>query len=187
MADARQKNLGGRFTGRAAIGSLMMTAALAACAGDPGPHPELPFMGITTRFQARNMCSEGLSPEIVLRSAPAGTALYRLQVTSVGVLSAPRQVMEVAAEGNGIISEGALPSWSLPCPSERQTLSYRIEALALAANGQSLAYGWNFVSVIGIGRELNVERAQSGGKPPSARPARPLESGPTAKPPFFVQ
>lgn len=136
---------------------------LAACANDRGPHPNLPPLGIQAEFTSRNLCGLGVSPEVRLGGVPAGTAVYRWRMTNVSVLFAPSWQVDVPANGP-LIPEGAVPDFPTPCPGELdqpRSTSFRFEVMALAENGQPLAYGWNFISVRSLSSQLDIERRRA--------------------------
>lgn len=154
--------------------------ALAACANDRGPHPNLPPLGIRTDFTSKNLCSLGVSPEIVLGNVPPNTATYRVRVTEVSTLRGPRWQGDLPASGPSIPQE-ALEGFDLPCPADKQTLTYRLEIMALAAAGQPLGYGWVFANARSIADTIESEqrRAKEGPRPPLPAPA--------GRPFFFIQ
>jgi hypothetical protein len=153
---------------------------VAACAGDAGPYPDLPVLGISGKFSSKNLCSLGVSPALMLSQLPVGTAIYRVRMTDVSVLMGARWQGEVPARG-AAIPEGALAELPLPCPAEKQTLTFRLEVMALTADGRPLAYGWNFLSAQSIENVLSVEREQAKSRQPAdVTPVRP------SRPPFFT-
>jgi hypothetical protein len=190
MTVARSKKwanlrLGRRF---APVATLVFALFASACAGDRGPHPELPFMAISSAFRVANLCSLGVSPEIRLVGVPQGTVVYRLMVTNVGVLRAPRQRIEVAATGP-VIPEGALTEFELPCPSELQTMNYRFEVMAVAADRRPLAYGWNFITARNVAIQLEIERNEAKQPPPvpdTENAARISRNPSISRPTFFT-
>jgi hypothetical protein len=190
MTVARSKKWAKLRLGRrlAPIATLAISVLASACAGDRGPHPELPFMAVSSAFRVANLCSLGVSPEIRLVGVPQGTALYRLMVTNVSVLRATRQRVEVAAAGP-TIPEGALTEFELPCPSELQTMNYRFEVMAIAADGRPLAYGWNFITARNVAVQLEIERNQALRPPPVPdveNAARISRSPSISRPTFFT-
>src|SRR5262245_24473748 len=118
---------------------LLAALALAACVGDRGPHPELPYLGVATKFTSRNLCSLGISPEIRLAVQPAGASLYRLRLTAISVLSGVKWQGDVPATGP-VVPEGAVINMPLPCPGELQQITYRLEIMALASDYRPVAY-----------------------------------------------
>jgi hypothetical protein len=115
--------------------AAVAVSVLANCANDRGPYPNLPPIGLRAEFTSRNLCGLGLSPEILLGNAPQNAATLR----------GPRWQADLPATGASI-PEAALEGFDLPCPGEKQLLTYRLEIMALAANGQPLGYGWAFVT-----------------------------------------
>jgi len=164
------------------IAALAVATAVAGCANDRGPHPNLPPIGSEMTFSSRNLCGEGVSPEIRLGRIPAGTASYRLRLTNVSVLSATRWEATVGAE-SPIIPEGAIANFDAPCPGDQQIFVYRLEIMALAGSGQPLAYGWNFVQARSLSRQIDQEREELRQYP--VRPERPMPSA--SSPPFFIR
>jgi hypothetical protein len=137
--------------------ALLAPISMAGCASEAGPHPELPRIGVLSQFSSHNLCSLGVSPEIGVYDAPPGAATYRVQMTFVGGLTGETWQAETPARGT-IIPEGALTGYEGPCPPERQTFRYRVEVLALAANGEPVGYGWNFMSTLWLARVAEAER-----------------------------
>ena len=134
---------------------LMAACALAACTPvRPGP-PGAAAMGVRSYLGAQHLCSLGVSPPLEFDGVPAGTARYRLRFVNVGVLVAPPRDFEIAAAADGI-AEGALAGWRGPCPGEFQTFTYRVEAVALDANGSALAYGQTSVNAVSTTRLTNA-------------------------------
>jgi hypothetical protein len=119
--------------------ALAALAALAACAPTQ-PNAHLTRLNIATRFGPNNVCSEGVLPAIAVRGAPAGTALYRVRISSMDVLYQRPWEGTVATAG-GDIEEGAAPGFPAPCLSEQQELLYRFEVMALDSASRPLAYG----------------------------------------------
>jgi hypothetical protein len=159
---------------------LVATLAVAACANERGPHPNLPPLGVAANFTSRNLCGLGVSPEINIGNAPQNVAVYRLRITEVSTLRGPRWQTDIPAKGN-VIPEGALEGFDLPCPGEKQRLSYRLEVMALAADTTPLAYGWGFSPAMSLPEQIEAEqkRAKRGESGPSGTASRP--------PPFFLQ
>lgn len=151
-----------------------------ACANDRGPHPNLPPLGIMAEFTSRNLCGLGVSPEILIGNLPPNVATYRLRLSEVSTLSGPRWQADLPAAGPSI-PEGALNGFDLPCPGEKQVLSYRLEVMALGAQGQPLAYGWGFANAISLPERLEREQqlAKRGETRRAVPPLRPHH--------FFIQ
>ncbi len=148
---------------------LMAAAALSACAPvRPGP-PGLTTMGVRSYFGVQHLCSLGVSPPVEFDGVPAGTARYRLRFVNIGVLVAPSRDFEIAAGPDGI-AEGAFAAWRGPCPGEFQTFTYRIEAMALDANGAALAYGQTSVNAISTTRLTNAGPSKIPRMPPRQSP-----------------
>ena len=214
MREAKQKAArfgapaAGRWCRRLMPG-LLGAGLLAGCANDRGPHPELPRVGVSSGFTSLNLCSNGVSPAIYLTSPPAGTATYRLKMTMANALVAPSWQFDVpasaattAASGSfgpnartrATITQGAIADFPAPCPPERQVYVYRVEVLALAADGRSLGYGWGFASAQSLARQLSAERnvqlqrqkardeAAARGLPPPAETALPGAGNPKPVP-----
>jgi len=175
---------GANRAGIALTAIAMMAALLAACANERGPHPNLPPLGARLEFHSKNLCGQGVSPEIRLGGVPSNTASFRLRLTNVSVLSATRWEKTIKAE-TGVIPEGSFPDYDAPCPGEKQTFSYRLEVMALAGDGQPIAYGWTFATVRSLTWHLEDEQLASK-KPTSERVDRSLAPAPR-NPPFFVQ
>jgi hypothetical protein len=153
---------------------------LAACAYDRGPHPNLPPLGVQADFTSRNLCGLGVSPQVRLGNVPANVATYRLRVSEISTLRGPRWQADLPAKGP-VIAEGAMDGFDLPCPGEKQHLSYRFEVMALASDARPMAYGWGFSSVLSLPEQIEVEqrRAKRGEQPSAVTPTRP--------PSFFIQ
>jgi hypothetical protein len=166
------------------VGGLLgaVVLALGGCAGDPGPYPELPPLGMQTEFSSRNLCGLGVSPEVRLGGVPAQAAIYRWRMTNVGVLRAPRWQADLPA-GGPVIPAGAVPDFPAPCPGELQTFVYRFEIMALAADGRPLAYGWQFVSAISTTRTVEREQLRALGRVPAPDRTTPIGA---SKPTFFT-
>lgn len=160
-----------------AAGALLV---LASCANDRGPHPNLPPLGVGTHFTSRNLCSLGVSPEIRLGSVPANVATYRLRVSEVTTLRGPRWQADIPAQGS-VIGEGAMDGFDLPCPGDKQQLSYRFEVMALAPDARPLAYGWGFSSALSLPEQIEVEQRRA------KRGDTPNVSGAPRRPAFFIQ
>lgn len=171
-----------KIRARMNVGAMATIGFVAGCANERGPHPDLPPLGVQLEFRSTNLCGQGVSPQIRLGGVPANTATYKLRFTNVTVLHAPRRETTIKADAP-IIPEDAIPEFDPPCPGELQTFSYRLEVMALAANGLPLAYGWNFASVHPL--TLQIEREQQDAKrvPPPNRSTLPA----VRNPPYFVQ
>lgn len=178
MRGAKQNQ---RFGWHGAVSAVALLA-IAGCAPDRGPHPNLPLLGIQAEFTSKNLCSLGVSPELRLGGVPAGAATYRWRLTNVGVLRGPTWQADVPADG-AIIPEGAIADFPTPCPGEQQTMVYRFEVMALAADGRPLAYGWNFVSAISTTRRVEMEQARASGRLSAPDRIAPV---PVSRPAFFV-
>jgi hypothetical protein len=158
MREAKEK---APFRGRrSALMGIAATAllAVAGCARDLGPHPDLPFLLISAGLTSQNLCGLGVSPRINLPNAPANAVRYRFKMTLVSALSGPTWETDVPATGN-IIPEGALNDFPAPCPPEIQNYSYRVEMMAYDANDKPLAYGWNFWSTRSLARQVYAEQS----------------------------
>jgi hypothetical protein len=119
-----------------------MAMLAAACAPyRPGPSG-VPTMGVRTFFGADHVCSLGVSPPIELDNAPNNAARYRVRYTVINVLISSSFQYETPANDKGRIAEGAYADYRGPCAGETSALIYRIEVLALDAEGRSLAYGY---------------------------------------------
>lgn len=161
--------------------TLCGALALAACANDRGPHPNLPMLGVLVEFTSRNLCGLGVSPEVRLGNVPANSAIYRVRITEVSTLTSPRWQADLPARG-AVIPEGTMTGFDVPCPGEKQELFYRFEVMALASDTTPLAYGWGFSStVVALPRQIENEQrlAKRGKQAITAPPSRP--------PNFFVQ
>ena len=164
--------------------ALVTATILAGCANVRGPHPDLPPLGARMEFLSRNLCSEGVSPEIRLGGVPGNTAYYRLRITNTSVLAAPRADATIKAE-SPVIPEGALSDFDAPCPGELQAFNYRLEVMALADDGRSLAYGWAFASARALTKQIQQEQDEIKRRL-ADRPDR--KKFPEAKrPPLFIQ
>jgi hypothetical protein len=147
--------------------------ALAACTpARPGP-PGAADMGVRSFFGAQHLCSLGVSPPVEFDDVPAGTARYRLRFVNISVLVAPPRDFEVAAGGDAI-AEGAIDGWRGPCPGEFQSFSYRLEAVAVAADGKPLAYGQTTLTAVSTTRLTDA--------PPGERPRMPERRPPRQSP-----
>ncbi len=165
------------------LGTTLAAAAvsvLANCANDRGPYPNLPPIGVHAEFTSRNLCGLGVSPEIALGSVPQNVAMYRLLITEVSTLRSPRWQADFPATGSSI-PEAALEGFDLPCPGERQILTYRLEVMALAANGQPLGYGWGFSNATSLPEQIQYEQRRAKNRGP-----QPPVSAPTGRPSFFI-
>lgn len=140
---------------------------MAACAPfQPGP-TDVPRMGVRTFFGPDHVCSLGVSPPIELDRAPANAARYRVRYTNVSVLIAPTFEYETPAATPGRIAEGSYAEYRGPCVGETSTSQYRVEVLALDANGRSLAYG----SAIAVARNPGImTRGPASERPRMPRP-----------------
>jgi hypothetical protein len=126
---------------------LAGTALLMSACAPFYPGPEgVPRMGVRTFFGPDHVCSLGISPPIELDRSPANAALYRVRYTKVSVLIAPSFEYETTAATPGRIAEGSYAEYRGPCVGETSTSQYRVEVLALDANGRSLAYGFLVVA-----------------------------------------
>jgi hypothetical protein len=134
--------------------TLLASLALGACvAYVPGP-PDTPRMGVRTYFGVEHVCSLGVSPPIRLFGAPESAARYRVRFTNTSVLFTAPMELETPAAG-AEIAEGALDGYRGPCVGEASASLFRIEVLALDANGRSLAYGFAIAQVSNPSRLLN--------------------------------
>lgn len=124
------------------VGTAMLAVAAAACAPvRPGP-AGLPYMGVRTFFGADHVCSLGVSPPIELDRSPANAARYRVRYTNVSVLVSTPFEYEVPVTTPGRVPEGAFAAYRGPCMGETMSAQFRVEVLALDADGRSLAYGF---------------------------------------------
>ncbi len=122
-----------------------MSLLISACAPfQPGPSG-LPGMGVRTFFGPDHVCSLGVSPPIELDRAPENAARYRVRFTNISVLIATSFEFEAPAAVPGRIPEGADAQYRGPCAGETSASQYRVEVLALDADGRSLAYGYTIV------------------------------------------
>lgn len=168
-----------------AAAAIVAMAILAGCASDRGPHPDLPPLGARFEFLSKNLCSEGISPEIRLGGIPADAASYRLQISNISVVAAPRWEATVVKAETPVIPAGAIANFDAPCPGEQQSFLYRLEVMAIARDGRPLAYGWQFGTARSLTRQIEQEQAELKRRP-SERPNR--TSFPAAqRPPFFIQ
>lgn len=170
------------------VGAFAVTFAavgfVAGCANERGPNPDLPPLGVRLEFLAKNLCSQGISPEIRLGGVPANTASYRLRLTNISIVNATRWEASVKAEGP-VISEAMIGDFDAPCPGEQQSFTYRLEVMALGPSGQPLAYGWNFAQARSLTRQIEQEQAELK-RHPIDRPNR--SAVPAARhPAFFTQ
>ena len=157
---------------------------LTGCANERGPNPNLPPLGVRLEFLAKNLCSQGISPEVRLGGVPANTASYRLRLTNISIVNATRWEATVKAEGP-LIPEATIGDFDAPCPGEQQSFTYRLEVMALGPGGQPLAYGWNFAQARSLTRQIEEEQAELK-RHPIDRPDR--STLPAARrPPFFTQ
>lgn len=167
-------------------GCVVLLLLLAACANERGPHPNLPSIGIQAEFTSRNLCAPGVSPEMRLGGVPPRTATYRWRMTNVSVLSAPSWQADIPAKGS-VIAEGAVPDFPAPCLGELERprpTSFRFEIMALAENGEPLAYGWSFIAARSLPAQIEIEQQRA-----ASRLQAPIRNAPvsTRTPPFFVQ
>lgn len=174
----------GKSRVRRSLVALAAMAALTACANDRGPHSDLPPLGAEVEFLSRNLCGEGVSPAVRLGGVPANTDSYRVRLTNISVLTAPRWEATIKADASHI-PEGAMTNFDPPCPGDQQVLTYRLEVMALAGDGRPLAYGWTFPHARSLVRQLQQERAEIK-RQPSERPDRVTTPAPR-RPPFFIQ
>jgi hypothetical protein len=153
----------------------LFAVGLAACA-PVRPNPNLPRLDLATRFGPDNVCGQGVSPAMAVRGAPAGTAAYRIRMSSMDVL-AQRPWEQTVAVAGGDIAEGAAAGFPAPCLNEAQELLYRFEVMALDPGGRPLAYGQTTVFARGPTR-TNDGNARGGPGPLPFDRAAGLQDGP---------
>lgn len=164
--------------------AIAVVVIVAGCANDRGPYPGLPPLGVRFEFLSKNLCEEGISPGVRLGGVPANTAAYRLRITNTSVLAAQRWEGTINGD-TPLIPEGSIADFDAPCPGDQQTLSFRLEVMALASDGHPLAYGWAFATARSLTRQIQQEQAELKRRP-ADRPNRTLFPAPT-RPPFFIQ
>lgn len=147
---------------------ILAAALLAGCAPNALGPAGVPQMGVRTFFGLEHLCSLGVSPPIRLDGAPASAARYRVRMTNVSVLRAAAPEFEVPYAG-AEIAQGALDGYRGPCPGETTSFSFRIEVMALDANGRAVAYGYTSATA------LNPSRLTRG--PDAGRPRMPPGPG----------
>lgn len=149
----------------AAIAMAALTFLAACTNSTPGP-AGLPQMAVRTFLDIRHLCSLGVSPPIELDKAPRA-ARYRIRFINTSVLYAPPSDFDVASEGPAI-AEASLDGYRGACPGESQSFIFRIEVLALDAQGRSLAYGQTLVTANSTTRLMRLRQDL---RPSMPRPA----------------
>lgn len=161
------------------LAALGLLAIMAACAPPRGLYDDLPPLRLATRIGIANMCTGSQSPAIRLGNLPAGSAQMRIRMSNLSVLrQTPAEWTIAAPESPNLLPIGALPGYIGPCPGDLQSFRYRIEILALGANGQPAAYGDVVVRVMSV-NELAQETWRRTGR---GQPSQQLD--PSIPPPF---
>lgn len=158
------------------LAALVLLAGLAACAPPRGLYDDLPRLRMATRITLANMCTGSQSPAIRLANVPAGAAQFRIRMSNLSVLrQVPSEWTIAAPTERDLLPIGALPGYVGPCPGDLQQFTYRLELLALGANGQPVGYGETSFRVISV-NEIAQEtwrRAGRGQGPEQLDPSIP--------------
>lgn len=115
-----------------------MLSAAAGCATG-AEDSRFPALSIDYTWKDVPACST-VSPRIVVRNVPAGTARFRVELVDKDSAFARHGGGEVAAEPGGVIPPGALKAYRGPCPSQ-VAIMYEFRVWALDAGGTTLARG----------------------------------------------
>ena len=119
--------------------ALVAAFLAAACATQPAAPRGAPELGVEFTWKDVPPCSN-VSPRIIVRDAPAGTARFRVELVDVDSAISRHGGGEVAATPGGVIPAGALKSYRGPCPAQ-QPITYEMRVQALDASGRVLARG----------------------------------------------
>ena len=139
--------------------AALAAAALFAAACAPAVQDGLPRIEVGVGFDLENLCAGSQSPAIALAGLPAATDRVTVRFSNIGVLiQRPRDwTVPAPSVAPTRIPAGALPGYEGPCPGDMQRTIYRVEVLALAADGRALGHGFREVRVAPV-NDLARER-----------------------------
>ncbi len=155
---------------------ILSGSSLIACAPmSKTSYGDLPQLRVGVRLGLENLCAGSQSPPIALQNVPASTVSYRVRMSNISVLmQTPSEWTIPAPAEPALVPIGALPGYSGPCPGELQRFTYRLEVMALDAQGRPAAFGLANMPVVSVNKmaQETWRRAGRGGDvDPSLPPA----------------
>jgi hypothetical protein len=140
-----------------------VVAALLAAACAPAGGDALPRIEVGVGFDLENLCAGSQSPAIALAGLPAGAERLAVRLSNIGVLIQKPRDWTVAAPASAPprIPAGALTGYEGPCPGDQQRVIYRVEVLALAADGRALGHGFREVRVLPVNTLARERRGRA--------------------------
>ena len=153
-----------------AVMLMLIALSLVACAPMRTGYSDLPRLRVAVRLGLENLCAGSQSPPIALQNVPAGTARYRFRMSNMSVLmQTPSEWTIPVPDEPSLIPIGALAGYSGPCPGEFQRFNYRMEVLALDAQGRPSGFGAANMQVASVNR-MAQEAWRRAGKSEAADP-----------------
>lgn len=144
--------------------AALATALLLAAGCAPTAQDTLPRIDVGVGFDLENLCAGSQSPAIALAGLPTATERVAVRFSNIGVLiQRPRDwTVPAPSVAPTRIPAGALPGYDGPCPGDAQRTIYRVEVLALAADGRALGHGFREVRVAPVNHLARERRNRPG-------------------------
>ncbi|MFO0292807.1 MAG: hypothetical protein ACK51F_05660 [Rhodospirillales bacterium] len=146
--------------------ALAVALAMGGCAQTRMADGAPVRLDVGVAFELENVCRGSQSPAIAVTGLPAQTRRMAIRISNIGVLrQVPRDwiVDAPAAGAPARVPAGGLDGYEGPCPGDLQRPIYRVEVMALAADGAALAHGFREVRVMPV-NFLARERRDRGGQ-----------------------
>ena len=146
--------------GLLATGLLASGLLASGCAPTLDKASEMPRLEVGVAFGLENLCAGSQSPAIAIANLPAGATRVAVRLSNIGVLrQTPRDwVVDAPAGAPARIPAGALSDYSGPCPGDLQRPIYRVEVLAMAADGTGLGHGFREMRLMPVNRVARERR-----------------------------
>lgn len=121
-------------------------------------------LDVGVAFDLENVCRGSQSPAIAVAGLPPQTRRLAIRLSNIGViLQTPRDWIVDAPSGSPArIPVGSLQGYEGPCPGDLQRPIYRVEVMALAADGTALAHGFREVRILPVNDLARMRRDRSG-------------------------
>lgn len=160
----------------ATLAMILSASSMVACAPmGKVTYGDLPQLRVGVRLGLENLCAGSQSPPIALQNVPASTASYRVRMSNISVLmQTPSEWTIPAPAEPALVPIGALPGYSGPCPGEFQRFTYRLEVMALDAQGRPAAFGVANMLVASVNK-MAQETWRRAGRDSGTDPSLPPE------------